>query len=163
MLTPSLLDTYVGHSISEICPHGYDNTGYNHCAHFASHVMQIDFGYTCARARGRMGGANLRVQELFARCPDTREVLECPTTGEGLIFVSDRSNFSGAPTTIANVRRKHVGVMLNGRVWHYSNTQHRVVVQAVGQFLSHYPRQHNALWFGSFPSLCRPTTFGTCT
>ena len=54
MLTPSLLETYVGHSISEICPHGYDNKGYNHCAHFVSHVMQIDFGYTCERAQGRM-------------------------------------------------------------------------------------------------------------
>jgi len=163
MLTASTLNTYVGHSISEICPHGYDSGGFNHCAHFVSHAMQIDFGYTCAQARGRAGGANLRVQELFARCPGTREVLECPTTGQGLIFVSGRSNFVGTPTQIVNVPRKHVGVVFNGRVWHYSNTQHRVVVQAVGEFLSHYPRQHNALWFGIFPETFRPTTFGTCT
>ena len=53
MLASSLLDTYEGHSISEICPHGYDNTGYNHCAHFASHVMQIDFGYTGKQRHAR--------------------------------------------------------------------------------------------------------------
>ena len=72
MLASSLLDTYEGHSISEICPHGYDNTGYNHCAHFASHVMQIDFGYTCARAQGRMGGANCEFRSC-SRDARTRE------------------------------------------------------------------------------------------
>jgi hypothetical protein len=50
MLTASILDTYVGHSISEICPHGYDSGGFNHCAHFVSHAMQID---TATPARRR--------------------------------------------------------------------------------------------------------------
>lgn len=72
MRTPSLLDIYVGHSISEICPHGYDDRGYNHYAHFASHVMHIDFGYTCARARGRMGGANFEFRNC-SRGASTRE------------------------------------------------------------------------------------------
>jgi len=163
MLSTFTLDTYLGKSISEICPFGYDRAADNHCAHFVGHALQLDFGLTCARMRGSSGGANLRVHEVFAQCRDTREILECPTTGEGLIFVSDRTNFSGTPTQIANVPRKHIGILLDGRVWHYSNTRQRVVLQTVGEFLYHYPRQNNSLWYGTFPMRSRPTTFGTCT
>lgn len=162
VLTESVLNSYLGRSIAQICPHGYDGAQDNHCAHFVAHVLQLDFGMTCGRLRRRPGGANVRVQELFAQCPSSREVVECPSTGQGLIFVSDRRNFSGTPTQIENVRRKHVGVMSNGRVWHYSNTLRRVVVQTVGEFLSHYPRQDNALWYGALPAACRAASFGTC-
>jgi len=163
MLVTQTLDSYIGHSISEICPHRYERNEDNHCAHFVSHTLQLDFGYTCAGARGRTGGANLRVHELFARCRETRLVLECPTVDQGLIFVSDPSSFRGSPVEMANVPRKHVGILHLGRVWHYSNTRQRVVVQSAGEFLYHYPQQKNALWFGSLPSACRPTSFGACT
>jgi hypothetical protein len=162
-LSPFTLNGYVGHPIKEICPHGYDRASDNHCAHFVSHVLQLGMGYTCAQARGRVDGANIRVQELFALCTSRQEILECPTAGEGLIFVSERSNFRGSPTRIDNVPKKHVGIHLNGKVWHYSNTRHRVVTQTVGDFLFHYPRQHNALWHGSLPVQCRPTEFGICS
>jgi hypothetical protein len=163
MLSFPILDTYLGKSISEICPYGYDSAADNHCAHFVAHALQLSFGVTCASLRGSSGGANVRVQEVFAQCPNTSEILACPTTGEGLIFVSDRTNFTGTPTRIANVPRKHIGIVIDGRVWHYSNTRHRVVVQTVGEFLFHYPRQNNALWFGALPTQSRPATFGTCT
>jgi hypothetical protein len=163
MLDTSTLDSYLGQSIAAICPHGYDSSGDNHCAHFVSHALQLGFGLTCARMRGSEGGANLRVHELFPQCPTTREILECPSSGEGLIFVSARANFNGTPTQIANIPRKHVGIILNGRVWHYSNTRHQVTVQTAGEFLFHYPRQQNALWYGALPLQCRLTSFGTCT
>ena len=163
MLSTSTLDTYLGKSISEICPYGYDSATDNHCAHFVAHSLQLEFGLTCAQMRGRIGGANLRVHEVFAQCSNTREILECPTTGEGLIFVSDRTNFRGTPTQISNVPRKHIGILLDGRVWHYSNTRQRVVIQTVSEFLFHYPRQSNALWYGALPMQSRLTTFGTCT
>lgn len=164
MLSASTLDSYVGMSISQICPFGYDNATDNHCAHFVSHALQLGFGLTCVQMRGgTTGGANLRVHEVFAQCSNTREILECPTTGEGLIFVSDRSNFRGAPTQISNVPRKHIGLLLDGCVWHYSNTRQRVVIQTVGEFLFHYPRQSNALWFGTLPMQSRLTSFGTST
>ena len=162
MLTPSLLQTYAGQPIKNICPHGYDARADNHCAHFVAHVLQLDFGLTCAMMKGGHSiGANIRVQELFARCPSTREVIECPTTGEGLIFVSAVSSFAGAPGVIANVPKKHVGLVMNGLVWHYSNTRSRVETQTVGEFLFHYPRQHNALWWGTFPPVARATNFAT--
>ncbi len=163
MLSFPILDTYLGKSISEICPYGYDRAADNHCAHFVAHALQLSFGLTCASLRGSSGGANVRVQEVFAQCPNTSEIVACPTTGEGLIFVSDRTNFTGTPTQIANVPRKHIGIVIDGRVWHYSNTQRRDVVQTVGEFLFHYPRQNNALWYGALPTQSRPTTFGTCT
>jgi hypothetical protein len=163
MLDPNVLNSYVGRPIAQICPHGYDRSADNHCAHFVSHVLQLDFGYTCAAARGRWGGANLRVHELFAKCANTREILECPTTGEGLIFVSDRSHFRGTPTHIENVPKKHVGIVFNGRVWHYSNPRHQVVIQTVGEFLFHYPKLRDALWYGSLPIQSRLAPFGTCT
>jgi hypothetical protein len=163
MLNESTLNTYVGQPISQICPHGFDKPDDNHCAHFVSHALQLSLGYTCALAKGRAGAAaaNLRVHELFPHCQNRREVLECPTVGEGLIFVSAPDNFK--PDGINNVAKKHIGILLNGRVWHYSNTNHKVVVQSVGEFLFHYSTQTNALWFGSLPVQCRPTEFGTCS
>jgi hypothetical protein len=160
MLSQQILNTYVGRPIMQICPYGYDAGKLNHCAHFVSHVLQLRRGYTCSPGRG--DSVCVRVQELFPLCSNMREMLECPTVGEGLIFVSDKHNFRGSPVQILNVPKKHVGIMLNGRIWHYSNTKHAVVVQAVGQFLSHYAHQQNALWFGSLPNMSRPTTLGTC-
>lgn len=148
----------------DICPHGLDATNKNHCAHFVSHVLQLGFGMTCARLRGQRGAgtaANVRVQEIFARCPHTRELLECPTTGSGLIFVSKRSNFAGAPTRIRNVPKKHIGIVIDGFTWHYSNPANQVKKQPVSKFLTHYRRQENALWWGSFPASASPTAFGT--
>jgi hypothetical protein len=164
MLTTVLLRSYEGKSMRDICPHGYDNPGDNHCAHFVSHVLQLGFGMTCTRLRGvagAMGAANVRVQEVFAQCVNPAEVLACPTTGEGLVFVSAPTTFRGSPVTVRNVRNKHVGLVLNGIVWHYSNGRSRVVTQSVGDFLRHYPRQQNAIWWADFPITARSTPFGT--
>ena len=165
-VTQQLLGDYRDRSIGEICPHGFDSRGANHCAHFVSHVLQLGFGMTCARLRGQRGAsaaANVRVKEIFERCPQTREVLECPTVGSGLLFVSARRNFSGTPTRIRNVPRKHMGIALNGRIWHYSNSRRKVVVQTFSEFLFHFPRQRNTLWWGGFPTDSAPTGLGTST
>lgn len=163
MLTPSHVTSYEGTSIADICPHGFDAAHDNHCAHFVAHVLQLDFGMTCTRlrgVRGATGGANVRVQEIFARCPSTEEVRECPTTGRGLVFVSGRSNFQGEPTRVRNVPKKHIGIVVDGQVWHYSNARNRVVRQPATSLIHLYPRQDNALWWGTFPRETRPTFFG---
>jgi hypothetical protein len=157
MISLETLDSYVDRPIEQICPFGYKTD--NHCAHFVSHVLQLGIGLTCAG--GSMGAAGVRVHELFPYCGDRREIRECPTTGEGLIFVSEKSNFHGSPSVIDNVPKKHVGILWNGRVWHYSNTKHKVIVQSVADFLDHYPKQQNALWYGSVPAAARPTSIGT--
>jgi hypothetical protein len=162
MLTARLLDSYLGQHISAICPNGYDADGDNHCAHFVSHVLQLDTGLTCAgmTRRPRGPGANLRVHELFERCPAAWEVRECSSRGEGLLFVSAVTSFRHAPGRMANVRKKHIGLVREGTVWHYSNTRRQVVSQPADMFLFHYPRQDNALWWGRFPEAASAIEYG---
>ncbi len=172
MVTTDVLDGYLGHSMRAVCPHGYDARNDNHCAHFVAHVLQLDFGVTCAALRGRRGAAaaaNVRVHEIFARCPMTQEIIECPANGAGLIFVSKRSSFQPERVChpgpmamrMANVPKKHIGIVLNGVVWHYSNTRNQAVKQTAGEFLFHYRRQENALWWGAFPRTARATYVAT--
>lgn len=163
MLSEDILNSYVGHSIAEICPYGYHSSADNHCAHFVAHALQMGFGLTCGNMQGGGGGANLRVQEIFRQCDSRREILVCPSRGQGLIFVSGERSFSGTPARIANVPRKHIGILSNGKVWHYSNSRRRVITQTPAEFLYHYRRQKNSLWYGSFPTGCRAASFGTST
>jgi hypothetical protein len=163
MASLSTLLTYEGQTMRDICPHGFDDPGTNHCAHFVAHVLQLSFGVTCARLTGKRGtpGANVRVHEIFAECPNPKEVLACPTTGEGLIFVSAASNFRGRPLRMRNVPKKHIGLVVDGIVWHYSNPRNKVIRQPVAEFLFHYPRQTNALWWADPPPGARAADFGT--
>ncbi|MEX0794497.1 MAG: hypothetical protein WD045_15285 [Pirellulaceae bacterium] len=165
-LTEILLNSYLGKNISEICLNGYDDKSENHCAHFVSHAANLDFGYTCRSHTGKKNqGANLRVHEVFARCAKTSEVIQCSPSQSGLVFISAPSNFvtpKAGPTTMRNVPKKHIGFLLNGHIWHYSNGQDQVVKQSLSQFLNHYPKQSNALWLGSLPPTSRLVSFGQC-
>ena len=49
------------------------------------------------------------------------------------------------------VPRKHVGIFADGFIWHYSNSQHKVVRQTPSQFAQHYPSPDNAMFFGALP------------
>ncbi len=159
MLTASFLDqNYLGRHISSICPNGFDSDNKNHCAHFVSHVLNLSFGVTCrnlvAGANRNGAGGNVRVQEIFAQCPVVQEIVECTPDMKGLIFVSAPSNFQTTDngTTIRNVPNKHIGILLGGIVWHYSNGQRQVVKMPMSEFLFHYPNQQNTLWFGTMPA-----------
>lgn len=162
-ISAGLLDSYVGKDIADICSNRYGSSNINHCAHFVSHVLGLEFGMTCrqlvAQSRREAPGANVRVHEIFAECPEVQELLECPTTGAALIFVSAPGNFRGQPVAMRNVPRKHIGILFNGKVWHYSNGRDRVITQIVSDFLRHYPRQTNALWIGSLPGSASPRLF----
>jgi len=169
MITETLLNSYLGLHIADICPGRYTSDDDSHCAHFVSHVLGLDFRRTCG------AGANIRVQEIFERCTGVYEFNSCPTVVSGLIFVSDTRNFIVNPRiapnghTIQNVSDKHIGIILNGKIWHYSNTQRQVKVYSMLQFISHYshpvdrlgrtlptPRARRgvtyALWYGQIPA-----------
>ena len=90
---------------------------------------------------------------MFAQCATKQEI---PKTGPGLsgiIFVSGQGSFvtTGGTTRLSNVPKKHIGFILNSMVWHYSNSQNKVIKQTTTAFRRHYSGQTNALWFGSMP------------
>lgn len=166
LIDNSLLNSYVGKPIEQICLNGYADHGHNHCAHFVSHVLNLDFGKTCralVSERHRvMEGANVRVHEIFARCPRVYEFNSCPAVICGLIFVSKTTSFRTTPTgpELRNVPKKHIGIILNQNIWHYSNTRERVIVQNMAQFINHYRGQRNSLWFGEIPGSANPHPWG---
>ena len=169
ILTHSLLATYRHSHISDICLNQFDGNNRNHCAHFVGHVLQLSHGKTCHRMVHRshrvMGGGSILVSDLFDITPNVRELLSSPTTGQGLIYVSAPGSFEQIGSDsyrIKTVRKRHVGMFLDGAVWHYKNSQNRVISQPIADFLNHYRRQTNALWVGDLPSNSRPVAFGQC-
>ena len=165
MINETLLNSWLGKSMTDICLNGYDDTTHNHCAHFVAHAMNLHFGYTCKHHRGGTNlGANLRVHEIFDQCSGKQEIIQTGPTLSGLVFISASTNFvtRGGSTTLRNVPRKHIGVIHNAYVWHYSNTNDQVVKQIMSEFLFHYRNQRNSLWFGKVPATARPIHFGQC-
>ncbi len=155
MITAPLLDSYLGAHIGLICPNSNASDNDNHCAHFVSHVLSLAFGYTCGPSRP----ACMRVHEIFAKCVAPEALDACRANyGTGILFVTEERNVTMATQTMVNVPRKHVGIVCGSDVWHYSNTQHRVVKQVVDSFIYHCKNQRNGLWLAKPPqaALARP-------
>jgi hypothetical protein len=154
-LTAALLDAYLGKHIDKVCGNGFTDNGDNHCAHFVSHVLGLEFGLTCrtmGSPNARGPEANIRVQQLFHRCPKVGEWASLPSElKSGLVFITKASNVDLASKVMANVPRKHVGIFIGGSIWHYSNGKRKVVKQTPDQFALHYPAPYNAMFYGSFP------------
>jgi hypothetical protein len=153
MITQQQLESYLGKSISQICPNGFTGNADNHCAHFVAHVLGYRFGVTCQlMTHGRLPGATIRVQEIFPRCGAvgvwSLRPSSLPTC---LVFITRVGNVDLAARVMSNVPRKHIGIFFGGLVWHYSNSQHRVVKQTPAQFSQHYPPPDNAMFYGSMP------------
>jgi hypothetical protein len=153
MVTTADLDALLGHEITRICSIGYTNPSDNHCAHFVSHVLGYQFGFTC---RGMVEGtgmpATIRVHELFSRCPTVGAWASKPAALNAcLVFITNASNVNVGTKTMTNVPRKHVGIFVDGSIWHYSNTRDQVVKQTPSEFARHYAPPHNAMFFGALP------------
>lgn len=156
MITPALLDSYLGHHINDICPWKYKTD--NHCAHFVSHVLQLSFGQKCHSP----GGYNVRVHELFGLCAEVQLVNACGSLAAAkLLFVTGEGNvhIKGLSHVMDNVPKKHVGIAVGPNVWHYSNTKHQVVKMIIDQYLFHYAKQKNELYLGSVPQSADPIAF----
>lgn len=153
MLTQHQLTGYLGKSIADICQNGYASAHENHCAHFVSHVLGYQAGVTCQMmGTGKGPAATLRVQDLFSKC---RSVglwsLRPASLRICLVFITRASNVNLSAKAMANVPRKHVGILADGFVWHYSNSQQKVVRQTPSQFALHYPAPDSAMFFGTLP------------
>ena len=141
-------------TISDLCKNKFNGTDDNHCAHFVSHVLELDSGYDCkTHKNGSHPGACLRVQELFPECPQVGNWNNAPE-GMKIVFVTDKANVDLAAHTMRNVPRKHVGIFYDGHVYHYSNSQDIVIRQTPTQFLNRFQAFYGGnqrLFFGTFP------------
>jgi hypothetical protein len=153
LINISLLNRYVGKNISQICPNGYDDNNDSHCAHFVAHVLRISEGTKCTNlVHGPGPGASVRVDDVFNKwCPKVIDELSKPSSwSSGWIFIINPKYVRLSPRKMQDVGRKHMGIFVGGSVWHYSNTQDKVVRVSIDRMKKHYPSaSDNGLFFGT--------------
>lgn len=161
-ITEQLLDSYLGREITVICPHGYHDKAFNHCSHFVCHVTSLSIGYTCkhqsSKATATKTGACIRVHELFENCPTVGLFANVPSEAV-FVFVTSPRVVNLVTKKIVNVPKKHVGIALHGKIWHYSNSKDEVVTASEADFRKHYSGQINELYYGTMPAGAVPVAF----
>jgi hypothetical protein len=154
-LTQQILDSFLGKHIRDVCPLHYADDSDNHCAHFVSHVLALQFGVTCrTMSHGTGAAASIRVQEVFPHCPQVGTWSSLPgSENSGLVFITNANNVNLATKVMTNVPRKHVGIFFGParNIYHYSNSQRKVVKQTPTQFSTHYAAPDNAMYWGKMP------------
>jgi hypothetical protein len=153
MITAQQLSGFLGKSIAQICPNGFTSEAHSHSAHFVGHALGYAFGATCHLIGSRNGpAATRRVQEIFSACQRVGVWSLRPSTlGTCLVFITRASNVNLPGKVMANAPRKHVGIFVDGSVWHYSSSQRKVVKETLARFSLHYPAPDNAMFYGSLP------------
>ena len=150
------LSTYEGKTIDEICGSNFVDTRDNHCAHFVSHVLELEFGYTCKEHTGQgVEGACLRVQELFSQCPSVGKWVARGHNRAGLLFITAEKHVNLLGKAMVDHPQKHVGIYIQDSVWHYPNSQGKVIKQRPQDFLTYFQRLYIGIigmYYGTFPS-----------
>jgi hypothetical protein len=149
------LDNALGKSIDDICPNNFHNHASNHCAHFVSHILDLDFSFNCREFQGGgHPGANVRVHELFSRCPLVGKFADRPADREVLVFVTRHDVVDIANKEMQNIPQKHIGILVGGHIYHYSNSLDKVVKMNPTTFLDQFESIYagtQALFFGTVP------------
>jgi len=153
VITPQQLDSYLGKSMAAICQNGYTTSTDRHAAHFVSHVFGYNFGITCQMmGNGLAPGATIRLQDLFSQCKSAGVWSLRPTSlSKCLVLITRASNVNLAAKSVSNTPRKHLGIYMNGFIWHYSSSRQQVIRETPSQFKQHYPSPDNAMFYGSLP------------
>jgi hypothetical protein len=153
VITQHQLDAHLGKSIEAICQNGYVSTSDNHSAHFVSHLLGYKFAVTCQMlGNGRAPAATLRVRDLFPKCKSVGVwSLRPAALSTCLVFITRSSTVSLVAKTMSTAPRKHLGIYMNGFIWHYSNNRRQFVKVTVSQFKHHFPPPDNAMFYGSLP------------
>lgn len=152
----SKLEAALGKSIDKICPNRFHDLSANHCAHFVSHMTGLEFSFHCREFKGgnnRPG--NIRVHEIFANCPQVGEFNNKPTDRPVLVFVTRKNVVDLAAKRMTNIPQKHIGVFLDGFIYHYSNTSDEVVKWNPTKFLDVFQEIYDGdqgLYFGIIPN-----------
>lgn len=151
------LEAFLGRNIARICDNRFHLQSDNHCAHFVCHALGFSFSFNCRDHKGGgRPGANIRVHEVFANCPRVGRWDDANTGIGQLIFVTRKDAVNLATRTMRNIPQKHIGIFQNNRVYHYSNTEKKVVKQTVPDFLDRFQRTYSGdqgLFFGEFPAM----------
>lgn len=146
MLTsPPTLTEYLGKKIDQICPFSLGkDSSQNHCAHFVSHVMEYDdFAVTCKNQTNADKllsgkGAAIRVDEIFNVVPESGPWTARPLSLRScLIFATNSGNIK-QNGEMNNGKKKHIGIFLDGVVWHYSNTRDGVAKDQEKLFITKF-------------------------
>jgi hypothetical protein len=153
-LDVATLTALEGKTISDFCNTNYVAANINHCAHFVSHLLDLKIGMICGAMSWatRKQGVTLRVDEIYNQCAQKglwfskpANLLNC------LAFVTPESNVN--TQIMGNNPRKHIGICIGGKVWHYSNGQDKVVSDSTERFLIKFKGAYGAttqMYFGNF-------------
>jgi hypothetical protein len=149
------LHTTPGHGIDAFCQNRFTDPTINHCAHFVCHQIGWSDGMTCSALTGRhQPAAGVRVHELFAKCARVGWMSDWDGDGDALVFVTAKGNVALSEKRMANVPKKHVGILRNGQVFHYSNTKDQVVAQSLAKFQQTFDATYGGpqgYYFGLLP------------
>lgn len=155
MSLAELLENSLGKSINQICQNNFHHSGLNHCAHFVSHILEMDFSFNCRDFHGGNNkSANVRVHEVFPRCPRVGKFEDRPADRPVLVFVTRRDVVDLINKRMQNIPEKHIGILSNGRVYHYSNSNDKVVKWTPTEFITRFEAAYSGtqgLFFGTFP------------
>ena len=145
---PASLGSSLGKGIGQLCPFSLGKIDtQNHCAHYVSHLLGYEFsGPTCknftwADKQSSEKGATIRVDVIFKRCTTIGLLSEKPVSiTECLVFVTLASNVKKAGTNfiMGNNPKKHIGILSQGKVWNYSNTNNKVVADSQAHFVTKF-------------------------
>ena len=151
--TATAMAGYLGQHINTICPNGHTDDNDNHCAHFVAHVLEYTFGTSClTMSKGKGPGATIRVHESFPHCGTVGQGDSRPEEPDPcLVFITNAGNVNLKTKAMVNHPRKHVGIFVDGTIYHYSNSKEKVVEQTPDEFSTHYPAPNNAMFYGTLP------------
>jgi hypothetical protein len=150
-ITAADLEAFVGEPIDDICQTGLVAPSHNHCAHFVGHALGIKLGMLCGDMtyKTRRTGASIRCDELYNGLKSKGPWSDRPKRDDGLLIfvVSARHVVDGV---MRNVPQKHVGVHFGGKVFNFSNGQHRVVSDGT---VEHFHSKFKSIYAGGDVSL----------
>jgi len=163
---PTDLQRSLNKSIAQLCPFSIGTmNNQNHCAHYVSHMMGYEFaGPTCKNFTWKdkqnvAKGATIRVDDIFKKCVTTGLISSKPSHITAcLVFVTLASNVTkvGPQLVMGNNPKKHIGILHQGKVWNYSNTNNKVVSDLLSSFIAKFTRAYNTagttveFYYGTF-------------
>jgi len=149
------LEAALGKSIDQVCPNNFHDHKQNHCAHFVSHMTDLEFSFNCVDFKGgNKQPGNVRVHEIFARCPKVGRFEDADKSLTQLVFVTRQNNVDLPSNKMGNIPQKHIGIYCDGSIYHYSNTPDKVVKWSPQKFLDTFQAVysgHQTLFFGTIP------------